>query len=242
MNMVRVLECAGVPVARFGDVSEKVDAFSRAGKPSVVVLSHKAPSRCRRDLAHELGHLVLHRGMPTGTPEMESEADRFARAFLMPRAGFHRDFPQSLTGKWDVLFQLKRRWRASLADIIQRANDVSLINGVQKLRLYKELSRQGWLKAEPYEFDREEPEIVPQVFAQLKQSKNLEHSQVAHALGWTPQTLTEITGIGDEPRRTQTAKNNVHVLTIGRRERREKHCAGACSWHVRHDGRQFAQI
>jgi len=90
-NMVHVVEYgAGVPIARFGDVGEKVDAFSRVGRPSVVVLSNKAGSRCRLDAAHECGHLVLHRNRPTGTPEIEREADHFARALLLPRNGFRR--------------------------------------------------------------------------------------------------------------------------------------------------------
>src|SRR5260370_25012247 len=164
---VRVIERAGVPVGRFGRISRKVDAFSRAGQARVVVLSNKSPSNCRFDLAHECAHLVLHRNKPTGTPEVEREADYFARALLLPRAAFRREYPHSVSGSWEVLFQLKRRWRASLVDMIQRASDLSLINGVEHLRLYKELSRQGWLKAEPYEFDHESPEILPTTFQNM---------------------------------------------------------------------------
>jgi Zn-dependent peptidase ImmA (M78 family)/transcriptional regulator with XRE-family HTH domain len=206
-NMVRVLEYkAGVPVAQFGDVGEKVDAFSRAGNPSVVVLSIKPASRCRLDLAHECAHLVLHRDKLTGTPEVEREADHFARALLLPRTGFRREFPHSLAGIWEVLFRLKPRWRASLADMILRANDLSLINGVQYLRLYKELSRQGWLKTEPFEFEPEAPQILPTVFEELKTSKGINHTDIAHVLGWTPETLVKITSVPNEPRNTTNVR------------------------------------
>jgi Zn-dependent peptidase ImmA (M78 family)/transcriptional regulator with XRE-family HTH domain len=198
-NIVHVVEYrAGVPIARFNGVGEKVDAFSRAGKPSVIVLSSKPASRCRSDLAHECAHLVLHRNRLTGIPEVEREADHFARALLLPRAGFRREFPHSLTSAWEVLFRLKARWRASLADMIQRANDLSLINGVEYLRLYKELSRQGWLKTEPFEFDSETPEILPAVFEELRRTKSVDHSGIADVLGWTTQTLVQVTSVPTE--------------------------------------------
>jgi len=213
-NMVRVLEYkAGVPVARFGDVGEKVDAFSRAGNPSVIVLSNKPASRCRLDSAHECAHLVLHRSKLTGTPEVEREADHFARALLLPRNGFRREFPHSLAGVWEVLFQLKLRWRASLADMLLRASDLSLINGVQYLRLYKELSRQGWLKAEPFEFDSEVPQILPTVFEELKASKGVDRLDVARDLGWNLTTLVEITGVPLESK----PRTNILTLPFGKR-------------------------
>jgi transcriptional regulator with XRE-family HTH domain len=59
-NMVRVAESAGVPVAKFQGLADKIDSFARAGSPNVIVLSDKASSRCRLDVAHELVHLVLH--------------------------------------------------------------------------------------------------------------------------------------------------------------------------------------
>ena len=94
-NVVRVMERAGVPVTKCPGIGEKVDAFSRAGAPSVLVLTDKPASRCRYDVAHECGHLVLHQGTPTGTADTERAANRFAAALLLPRAGFPREFLSS---------------------------------------------------------------------------------------------------------------------------------------------------
>jgi Zn-dependent peptidase ImmA (M78 family)/transcriptional regulator with XRE-family HTH domain len=219
-NMVRVVEKAGVPVARFGDVGEKVDAFSRAGMPSIVVLSNKAASKCRCDLAHETAHLVLHRDKVTGIPEVEREAERFGRALLLPRAAFGREFlrefPHTHSGDWEPLFRLKRRWKVSVADMILRANDLGIINKVQYLRLYKELSRKGWLKAEPCEFEREAPEILPTVFSELK-SQGIDHADIARTLGWKPETLTEITGVSCEQARPPEARGSARILQLGKR-------------------------
>jgi len=62
-NMARVLERAGVPITRFEGLSDKVDAFSRFGQRSLVVLNDKTASRSRWDMAHELGHLVMQLGL-----------------------------------------------------------------------------------------------------------------------------------------------------------------------------------
>jgi Zn-dependent peptidase ImmA (M78 family)/DNA-binding XRE family transcriptional regulator len=194
-NLTRVMERAGVPVARFGNIAEKVDAFSRAGKPSFIVLNNKTASRCRYDLAHECGHLVLHRGVPTGDPVTEAEANHFAGALLLPKAAFIREFPRAPYGIWDSLLELKRRWRVSLGAIIRRAMELRLIGNDRYQRLYKELSARGWLRSEPGEFDEEQPEIVPLVLQEFERSYQMQWSAVAISLGWKPTTFREITGL-----------------------------------------------
>ena len=54
-------------------------------RPVVVLGADKGQSdRSPFDAAHELGHLVLHRPEHAGTREVETQAHRFAAAFLMP--------------------------------------------------------------------------------------------------------------------------------------------------------------
>ena len=68
-------------------------------------------------LAHELGHLVMHR-FPS--PDMENEAHAFASAFLMP-AGDIRPYLQSRRIDLQLLASLKPEWRVSMQSIIMRA-------------------------------------------------------------------------------------------------------------------------
>jgi Zn-dependent peptidase ImmA (M78 family) len=194
-NVVRVMERAGVAVTKCPGIGEKVDAFSRAGEPSVLVLTDKAASRCRYDVAHECGHLVLHQGKPTGTADTEGAANRFAAALLLPRAGLPREFLSSRRTSWEVLFRLKTRWRVSVAALIQRAAELSLIGGAEYLRLYKELSARGWLKHEPHEFEHEPAEILPRCFELLHKNFGLGADDIARALGWKPVTFAAITGL-----------------------------------------------
>lgn len=90
----RVLERAGVVLSRIKLESEDIDAFSRFGLASVIEVdsAKECGSRVRFDMAHELGHGVMHRGIRTGNPETEAQADAFAGAFLLPHRQFRREF------------------------------------------------------------------------------------------------------------------------------------------------------
>jgi Zn-dependent peptidase ImmA (M78 family) len=194
-NVARVLENAGVAITRFEGLSEKVDAFSRIGQPSVIVLNDKTPSRSRWDLAHECGHLVMHGGMSAETVEAEQEAHSFAGAFLMPRAGFVREFPRARRIDWEALFRLKRRWRVSLAALVRRAYDLDLIDALRYRQAYKYMSMHGWLKDEPEEVEPEPPELIDVAFRELRQTFGITPAEVAKSLYWNRETFVTVTGI-----------------------------------------------
>jgi len=131
-NVTRVLEHAGCVVTTFAEVSNKIDAFSYFHDRPVIVhnLDKGSPSRARFDLAHELGHLVMHRNLQSGDPEQEDQANNFASAFLLPRVAFLREF-QNDRFEWKKILDLKKRWGVSMQAIIRRAYDLNLITAVQ---------------------------------------------------------------------------------------------------------------
>lgn len=196
-NLTRAVERAGVVVTRFGGSSTKIDAFSRSGKRSVVVLNtdKESPSRTRFDLAHETGHLVMHGGLITGDGDSEAQADQFGSALLMPRAGFAREFPRSARLEWPALFRLKKRWGASVAAIVRRAYDLRLIDAATYQRGYKYMAAQGWLKGEPDEIPDEEPEIVRLSLMQLEKHLSTTPLDVCKALRWTAETFRTVSGV-----------------------------------------------
>ena len=212
-NIARVLENAGVAITRFEGLSDKVDAFSRVGQPSVIILNDKTPSRSRWDLAHECGHLVMHGGMSAETVEAEQEAHSFAGAFLMPRAGFVREFPRARKIDWDVLFRLKRRWRVSLAALVRRAYDLDLIDALRYRQAYKYMSVHGWLKDEPEEVEPEPPELIDVAFRELRRTFGITPAEVAKSLYWNRATFVTITGV-ELPAVTPTAETNDNVVDI----------------------------
>lgn len=196
-NLTRAVERAGVVVTRFEGASTKIDAFSRSGRRSIIVLNTEkdCPSRTRFDLAHETGHLVMHGGLITGDGDSEAQADQFGSAFLMPRAGFAREFPRTVRIDWSALFRLKKRWGASVGAIVRRAYDLRLIDAATYQRAYKYMAAQGWLKGEPEEIAQEEPEIVRLSLEQLERHLGSTALDVCKALRWTAETFRLVTGI-----------------------------------------------
>lgn len=159
-NMVRVAENAGIIVAYFKEISEKIDAFSMHGRRPIIIRNPHKESVCRMrfDIAHECGHLVMHQGMVTGDKKTEDEANRFASAFLLPRAAFLKEFPRSNKFQWPALFKLKLRWKVSVAAIIRRAYDLNIIDAAAYRRANVYLSKTGQSKKEKYD-DR--PDLIP---------------------------------------------------------------------------------
>ena len=217
-NVARVLENAGVAITRFEGLSEKVDAFSRVGQPNVIVLNDKTPSRSRWDLAHECGHLVMHGGMTAETVEAEQEAHSFAGAFLMPRAGFVREFPRGRRIDWEALFRLKRRWRVSLAALVRRAYDLDLIDALRYRQAYKYMSMHGWLKDEPEEVEPEPPELIDVAFRELRQTFGITPAEVAKSLYWNRETFVTITGI-EVPSMPSALESSDNIVDIRSRTR-----------------------
>ncbi len=90
-NMLHLLEAHGVRIYSLTAENRELDAYSFYWRtqPFIFLNTSKSGERGRFDAAHELGHLVLHgeHQVPSDRPTAELEANRFAAAFLMPRAG-----------------------------------------------------------------------------------------------------------------------------------------------------------
>lgn len=77
-------------------------------------------------VAHELGHILLHKGAydrsRSGEEESEErEADRFASHFLMPEAGFHSEWEQTRGLSLLVrVLKVKRIYRVSYKTVLHR--------------------------------------------------------------------------------------------------------------------------
>jgi Zn-dependent peptidase ImmA (M78 family) len=197
-----VLEGAGVPIGVLDAQDEKVDAFSRRGaKLCMIVLNTTkgSTSRTLSDIAHEAGHLVMHWDQPLRTPEREKEAQRFAGAFLLPAQQFARELRTMSRLDWEHWFELKQRWRTSVAMMIYRAHDLGLIDAVQFRRFYKTLHKRGWHRDEPHEPEAERPELLQLALVEAAKRGDTP-ATIARALHWKPSTFAEVVGLeGAEP-------------------------------------------
>ena len=163
-NLTLLAEKSGIIVSlsTLGHASISGVTFSTPGMPPLIVLNSDQPADRRRfTLAHELGHLVMHR-FPT--PNMEEEANAFAVSFLMPSADIRAYF---IGRKIDLstLAAMKPEWRVSMAALLMRAHALKFVSENQYRYLWKQLSSRGYRLREPPELDfvAEQPELINQV-------------------------------------------------------------------------------
>jgi Zn-dependent peptidase ImmA (M78 family)/transcriptional regulator with XRE-family HTH domain len=169
-NMVLVAENAGVVVGLDDVGSTKIDGqgnWSEAdGRPYMLLAKDKNTAfRRQMDVAHELAHLVLHRG---ATEEdlvrdfvlIEEQAKYLACALLLP----HRPFASELLSlSLDGFLALKPRWRVSIGAMIMRAHQLELLTNEGAKRLWKYRATRGWHRHEPMDSPDENPVEEPRL-------------------------------------------------------------------------------
>ena len=168
-NLLHLLESQGVRIYSLADNCREVDAFSfwHEDTPFIVLNTTKSGERGRFDAAHELGHLVLHREerVPQG-PQAEQEADRFAAAFLMPRASVLAQVPSM--APIDLVLEAKKRWRVAAMALAHRLHEIGLSSDWHYRQLCVELSKRGYRSTEPGGISRESSQVLGKVFAALR--------------------------------------------------------------------------
>jgi len=211
-SVVGLMESNGVITAQIEVCADKLDAFSQwseDGTPYVVLGVDKA-SGARRffDASHELGHLVMHRGVDrtrvndTGDWKLlENQAHRFASALLMPEASFRREV---WVASLDTFAALKPRWRTSIQAMVMRCTDLGMVSADQKGFLYRELTMRGWRKREPHDdtLSMEGPSLIPSGIRMLVDAGVRRPDQILAELALPAAELEELT---DMPRGYYTA-------------------------------------
>jgi Zn-dependent peptidase ImmA (M78 family)/DNA-binding XRE family transcriptional regulator len=160
-DMVKLLESKGIIVIRKQFDCQKIDAVSwwqpSINRPIIFLSNDKNNAvKSRFDIAHELGHLILHSNIEEITKEnlkiIEKEANRFASAFLLPRSSFSQEiFSSSL----EQFMELKKRWKVSIQAMIYRCDDLELLSENQILYLRKQINHLGMTRRDSLD------EIIP---------------------------------------------------------------------------------
>jgi Zn-dependent peptidase ImmA (M78 family)/transcriptional regulator with XRE-family HTH domain len=156
-NMVHLLEKNGIVVTAFEIKDNKIDAFCQTReKRTIIVLGDDKQSAARRnfDCAHELGHLLMHHHIIDNQEQlsreeykrMESQADRFASAFLLPKESFIK---MVVSPKLEHFKDLKKYWKVSMAAMIRRCYDLGYISENQYTYLNKQMAFRKMKKKEP---------------------------------------------------------------------------------------------
>ena len=198
-SVIRVAENAGAVVVKFPGVAAEIDALSVGGsRPLIVRSSEKErPTRLRFDIAHEIGHLIMHqRRNRTDRNKAESEANRFASAFLLPRRPFLREFPSSRRLDWHAVFAMKRARKVSAQAILRRAADLQLIDAAQYRSGCVFISKKGYKRDEPYEPEEmEAPELLRIALITLQKANGLLPADISRTLSVQPVLLGKLLAI-----------------------------------------------
>lgn len=194
-NLLQLLESKGAKVYSAGGPLQAIDAFSfRHGATPVIFLNvHKSAERLRFDLAHELGHLVMHGGSLNVEPgkEKEQAANDFASSFLMPRSDVIGAIHSNNLMLEDVLM-LKRRWRVSAMALNLRAHRLGVISDWTYSTLAKQLSMAGFRRGEPgSDLRAESSSLLTQVMSDMR-SRGQGFSELARLLDVRAQDVQDL--------------------------------------------------
>jgi Zn-dependent peptidase ImmA (M78 family)/transcriptional regulator with XRE-family HTH domain len=205
-NVVWLLENNGAIITRTKLEANTLDAFSEwhpsENVPYFILGADKnVAARSRFDIAHELGHVVLHRhieaacvGRDTDHSLMERQANRFAGAFLLPEEAFASDF---FSASLDTFQALKPKWGVSIQLMVHRAHDLDLISDEQAKRLWINCTRRGWRITEPLD-DRlpvEEPRLLRRALEMLITERVQTRAQILSALPYSIGDIEELAGL-----------------------------------------------
>ena len=155
-DMLFLAEKKGVRTFSLPVSDREVDAFSfwYDERPFIFLDTGRTAERMRFDLAHELGHLLLHRHSRLRSREVEQQAHDFASSFLIPADALYAQ----VTGKlrFEDIFKLKRYWKVSAVAMLQRLWHLRIISEWHYRNWIVELSKRGYRSTEP---DGIHPEI-----------------------------------------------------------------------------------
>lgn len=172
-NLMESIEDGGI-FAVFGPLSSRsVDAFSRITATNPLIVMNPAKNdyyRQRFDLAHELGHLVMHNGVAPGS-KIEAEANQFASEFLMPSEAIIQTLPTKMDKHgWAKLRTLKEIWGVSLQALLYRARELEALSASAYQNAMATISKKGWRRHEPGNRKiLEIPTLLPSAVTLLKQ-------------------------------------------------------------------------
>lgn len=172
-DLIGILENQGIILAQFSGNEfcpfKGIDAYSSwyGGVPYIIYNSmQKSAVRTRFSILHELGHLIMHSSIPEEDAVKkevvdfaDTQADRFAAAFLLPATSF----PKDVRGTSLVYLEaVKKKWGAAMSTIIRRCETLDLLTDNQIGYLKRQMTTNRYWHREPLDdvLQIEPPEML----------------------------------------------------------------------------------
>lgn len=165
-NLLYQIEVSGINVlSRLLNKESSADAYSlwtRDEVPYIVLGKGKSAVRRNFDLAHELGHLILHKFADFEDLDKsekalkENEANIFASYLLMPEDNFKLDFERLVGSKTSNplnYVDLKLKYNVSIQALEYRAYKLGYLTPAQNSYFYRLIAKYDYKKVEPLDLD-----------------------------------------------------------------------------------------
>lgn len=223
-NLIELLEDQGVMVCKTPFQFNKIAAFS-SWYDDVPYIFYRAAEQLdfgrRWDMAHELGHLLLHPFLKEkgnyhkGTlTRVEKEADEFAAAFLMPAESIAKDV---LHYSLDYFIMLREKWKVPLKAIIGRSRQLELLNESQFERMDRQIAaRKRWDRSFlEYQAEAEEPTILIEAIHLLVDNNVLSPKEILEDLALPKEEIIAICnmpGRGFEEEQTGQRNGRLRIV------------------------------
>jgi len=175
-KLISTAEVNGIIIVEANMSDNKLDAVSRwiVDRPFIMLTdNHESLVRRRFNVAHELGHLILHNGIEDiyglsskELKELERQANLFASHFLLPDEPFVKSL---LSTSLEFFVDLKSHWQVSIQAMIYKTHQLGLLTDDQKLYLNKKIAWNKWRTIEPLDnhFPIERPSLFKKVYEMI---------------------------------------------------------------------------
>jgi Zn-dependent peptidase ImmA (M78 family)/DNA-binding XRE family transcriptional regulator len=200
VDLAPVLEYNGFVLVEEPVTCADMDAVSRwqGGRP-FVLYARDIDSNPRKlfNLAHELGHIILHTSLEVNSKvldKMESQANYFAGAFLLPRTTFPLEVANT---SLDYLISLKDRWRVSVAAMVYRCKELDILRPYQVKYIWRQMNARNMRKREPLDsaYALSRPIVLASAFVMIVNAKRKSATQIAEELALNPADIESLAAL-----------------------------------------------
>lgn len=161
-NITELLESKGILITMLDTSTDDIDAFSQCeyidGEEVYIIAVSKnkhSAARVQFDIAHELGHIILHEWSENielldreQFKNREKEASEFASEFLLPSSSYMNDV-NGMPNKIESYIFLKRKWKVSIAAMMYKNRELGVISPRQYQSLVALMNKNGFRSNEP---------------------------------------------------------------------------------------------
>ncbi|WP_180956644.1 helix-turn-helix domain-containing protein [Bacillus canaveralius] len=198
-NITALCEKMGIVISSSKMDNEKIDACTvfYKNRPYILLNNERLSAvRLRFNIAHELGHILLHSRYTekdindkSKHKRIEQEANRFASSLLMPEATL---VPELSSSGLDYLLLLKEHWKTSIQAIVYRAEELGIFTSDYALYLRQQISRKKWRQHEPLDdiIPIEKPMLFIQALNMIINKYNITIEEISFQIGLTIEDIS----------------------------------------------------